>query len=477
MALTTALLHSSALSRSRNLFAVLLIALGAALPVYAAAPVSGAASSPSPAAAAAEGRTSMYWSLLPSLNRIRLQEAAPQEPQGETIRSIRVEGNETYQPETIKFFLILREGGTFDWPTARADFRTMLNSNFFDDLEMTWERVEGGIDIVIKVTERPVLRDIRIVGTEKEDKDGLIERMDLLDMQVVFDQPIDRQLMQTGSDVLAAMLQGDEGLQFVQVTFRTEPAASGTGVDAVYDVVEGDTVRIENVYFEGATQFTQKELRWMAKKTSEHWQFSFITKNDRYSPSGWEFDNLAISNAYRRLGFIEIQFGIPEVEVYETPRTWPLGPTRRLYVKIPIEEGPQYRLGKVIVEGNTRLPDSSLQGLIPIEEGALFDVKGMLDAQTAMENIYSNIGYFQVQITPVPELNPDTGIADIRYVINENALYTVRRIEFEGNTNTRDYVMRRNLQINENDLWSQGRSRRASSRSSNSATSTTSKKR
>lgn len=425
--------------------------------------MAGAAAEATPAAPAAPAAHNMYWSIYPGLTRVRVQGVQVQAPQGETIRSISVVGNETYETETIRFFLQLREGTAFDWATARADFRTMLNSDFFDDIEMSWEPAAGGgVDIVIRVQERPLLRDIRIAGTEKEDKDGLIERLDLLDMPVTFDQPIDRVRMKRAADVLTTMLQGEEGLQFVQVNYSEQMSTQGSGVDAVYDVVEGDTVRIENVYFEGATQFTQKELRWIARKTSEHWLFSFLTKNDRYSPSGWELDRFNIENEYRRLGYLEITIGEPRVEVFEVPRTFPLEPTRRLYVTIPLEEGPQFRLHEVVVEGNTRFSDDQLISLVPIAPGDLIDVKGIVDAQEAMQNIYGNVGYFQIQIAPIPEPLTETTpdgepLANVRYIVNENALYTVRRIEFEGNTNTRDYVLRRNLQINENDLWSQGR--------------------
>jgi outer membrane protein insertion porin family len=435
----------------------LIIAVVAVSPAFAA---SGAPEAPAVASAGPfEARsTSMYWSLYPRLNRTRLQGTPVQAPQGETIRRIEVRGNEAYGSETVQFFMTLREGESFDWATAQGDFRTLLNSDFFDDIQMTWEKVDGGIDIIVTVQERALLRAIRIEGSDKVDADGLLERMDLLELPVTLDQPIDRQRMRLAGDVLTTMLQGDEGLQFVQVSYSQQMSAEqGTGVDAVYDVVEGDTVRIENVYFEGATQFTQKEMRWMAKKTSEHWLFSFITKNDRYSPSGWEFDQLNIRNEYMRLGYLDMQFGAPEVEVYDIDQMWPQGDTRRLYVRIPIEEGSQYRLGSVVIEGNTRFSDEQLISLVPFAPGALIDVKGLVDAQKAIENIYSNVGYFQVVVMPVPEQDPVAAVADIRYVISENALYTVRRIEFEGNTNTRDYVMRRNLQINEKDLWSQGR--------------------
>ncbi len=403
--------------------------------------------------------TSMYWSLFPSIAKLRLREGQQVEaPQGEIIREIRVDGNTFLEDETVQFFLSFVEGDAFDWATAQQNFRTMLNSDFFDDIKMSWERVSGGIRIRLDVLERPILRDIRFEGTENGDKDDLLERMELLEIPIALDQPIDRRRMSRAEEVLTAMLQGEEGLQFVQVTHSEEPPMDGSsGVDVVFDVVEGDRVRIENVYFEGATAFSQKELRWITKKTGEHWLLSFVTKNDRYSPAGFEFDQQNLANEYRRLGYLEIDIGIPEVEVYEINRPWPMGDTRRLYVRIPLKEGPQYRLGKILIEGNERFPDEALAALVPLNEGDILDIKGLVDATTAMENIYSNFGYFQVVIAPIPVPDAATAIADVEYLITENPIYTVRRVEFEGNTNTRDYVMRRNLRIGENDLWSQQR--------------------
>jgi len=447
---------------SRHLRALLVTAI-ALLSLVVVLPAHAFSGSPEKAAGGFAGpfearATSVYWSLYRGLRLARLQGVQVQAPQGETILHVEVRGNVAYESDMVKFFMTLREGEPFDWATAQGDFRTLLNSNFFDNIQMTWVRVDGGIDIILMVKERPLLRAIVIEGSDKGDVDDLLERMELLQMPVTIDQPINRQRMRHAGDVLTTMLQGDEGLQFVQVTYSERRTAGlGSGVDAVYDVVEGDTVRIENVYFDGATQFTQKELRWMAKKTSEHWLFSFLVKNDRYSPSGYEFDSFNISNEYKRLGYLDVAFGDPEIEVYDIAQMWPLADTRRLYVRIPIEEGPQYRLGEILIEGNERFTDADLISLVPFSSGDLIDVKGVVDAQKAIENFYSNVGYFQIQIAVVPEPHPGEPVADIRYIVNENSLYTVRRIEFEGNTNTRDYVMRRNLQINENDLWSQGR--------------------
>ena len=415
------------------------------------APLAAASAEPEPGASA-----SIFWSLYPGIGRLHMQVQGDQAPQGLIVEAVRISGNVSLDIDTIKFYLSTREGAPFDWTTAQLDFRALLNSNFFDDLTMRWEPgTSGGVVIILEVEERPLLRQVRIEGSDKVGQDELLERMEDLEMPVEIDRPIDRPAMRRAGDVLTTMLQGDEGLQFVQVAYSTQPSTLGAGVDAVYDVVEGDTVRIESVYFEGVTEFTQQEMRWMVKKTSEHWLFSFLTKNDRFSPSGFELDHFLIGNEYRRLGYLDIQIGDPVIEVYDIDQPWPFDDKRRLYVTIPIEEGPQYHLRDILFEGNTRFTDAQLTSLVPIFPGDVIDVKGVIDAKDAMESIYSNVGYFQIQVGPVPDPDPETGLADIIFTVNENALYTIRRIEFEGNTNTRDYVMRRNLLVHENDLWSQ----------------------
>ena len=425
--------------------------------------VAGIALLASPALATAAESSSLYWSLFPALNRPQLQlEAAPQAPQGEIVEKIEVSGNVLMETDTILFFSATRAGAPFDWATAQQDFRTMLNSGYFDNIVMSWRRGEEGVVITIEVKETALLKAVRIQGTAKVDTDALVERMEQLEMPVEFEKPVDKLLMRRAMDVLETMLQGEEGLQFVQIDFELETPdgfAEGTYVDAVYNVVEGDEVRIENVYFEGATQFTQQELRWLAKRTGEHWLMSFITKNDRFSWAGYEIDMQTLSQEYRRLGYLDVQIASdPVVEVYEIDSPLPIlgGKRRRLFVTIPINEGTQYRLGEIHVEGNKRFTDEQLAQLVPIEPGDVFDVKGIIDARDAMQSIYNNIGYFQILITPRPDANPDEGIADIIFEVNENALYNVRRIEFEGNTNTRDYVLRRNLRLHETGRWSQG---------------------
>jgi outer membrane protein insertion porin family len=418
---------------------------------------------PSAALASAEPATtssSSGWSLaasamLQQIDQELIQQAEP--PQGEIIEAILVDGNVGIEDDTVLFFLESRVGAAFNWETARRDYRSLLNSGFFDDIVMRWRPGTSGIVIEIEVRERPRLRRIRIEGSDSVSPDDLTERMELLEIPVTLDEPLDMQTMRQAEEVLKTMLQGEEGFQYVQVDLTIEDSMEGGGVDAVFNVIEGDQVAIAQVNFDGATVFTQRELRWKVKRTGEHWLGSMLTKNDRFSWAGFESDMYTLRQAYFSLGYLDFNWGEPEISVYDVDQGIFRGEAQQLFVTIPMSEGTQYTLGEIKFEGNEAIPDALLESLVPLSPGDVFNVELVLEAQKAMESIYMNRGYLQVLVAPAPSQNPDTGVADLTYRIWENDLYYVRRIDFEGNTNTRDYVIRRNLTLNETDRWSQGR--------------------
>ena len=383
-----------------------------------------------------------------------IQQAEP--PQGEIVEAILVDGNVGIEDDTVLFFLETRVGAAFSWETARRDYRSLLNSGFFDDIVMRWRPGDTGVIVEITVRERPQLRNIRIEGSDSVSPEDLTERMELLEIPITLDEPLDMQTMRRAEEVLTTMLQGEEGFQYVQVDMEIEDSAEGGGKDVVFRVIEGDQVAIEQVHFEGATVFTQRELRWKVKRTGEHWLGSMLTKNDRFSWAGYESDMYALRQAYFALGYLDFSWGQPEISVYEIDQGMFFSPEQRLFVTIPVDEGTQYTVGEVTFEGNEAFPDSALASLIPLSTGDVFDVEMVLEAQKAMESIYMNQGYLQVLVAPNPRQNRETGVADLEYRIWENDLYYVRRVEFEGHTNTRDYVIRRNLLLNETDRWSQG---------------------
>ncbi len=378
-------------------------------------------------------------------------------PDGRNIEEIRVVGNDRFDADTILFYLSSRAGRPFDSAIAQLDYMSLFNTQWFEDLVMRWEEgSDGGIVLVVEVNELPLLRQLKIEGTDKVRVEDFLERLGLLDMQIEIDQPVNVQQLHDNIEILTLMLQGDQGLQFVQVEVETPESDLGNGVDAVYHVVEGDSVRIALVQFDGNTLFTDQELRWMMKRTGEHHFMSFLNKNDRYSMAGFEADMMDVSNAYRRLGYLNFTYGDPEIEVFEEDRSLWYDNVRRLALTIPIVEGQQQFINEVRVEGNTHFSDGELLEAVGFQPGDVLDMEELNFAREAMAKIYTDAGYVQVALAPLPE-QVDEQTMNIIFQIQENAVHRVNRIEFEGNTHTRDFVLRRNLNLQELARWDQAR--------------------
>ncbi len=380
-------------------------------------------------------------------------------PDGRDVEAIRIEGNDRFDDDTVRFYLSSRPGRPFDNATAQLDYMSLFNTGWFSNLMMRWEEgTEGGIVMVVEVTELPLLRQVLIAGTDKVEVEDFVERLGLLELQIEIDQPVNTQRLHDNIEILTLMLQGDEGLQFVQVDLQVIESEFGSGVDAVYNVVEGDSVRIALVKFDGNTVFTDQELRWMLKRTGEHHFMSFLNKNDRYSMAGYEADMVDVRQAYMKLGYLSFQYGEPDVEVFEEDRSLWFSGVRRLALTIPIIEGEQQFVNEVRVEGNTHFTDEELMKAVGLRSGDVLDAEEVRFAQQAIEKIYTEEGYLQVAAAPFPEPVDDSGtLNNIVYRIQENAVYRVNRIEFSGNTHTRDFVLRRNLNLHELARWDQTR--------------------
>jgi outer membrane protein insertion porin family len=368
--------------------------------------------------------------------------AAPQEsglPDGRNIEAVRVEGNERFDDDTIRFYLSSRPGRPFDSATAQLDYMSLFNTAWFSNLVMQWEEgTAGGIVVVVEVKELPLLRQVKILGTDKVEVDDFMERL--------YDN----------IEILSLMLQGDQGLQFVQVELEIPESELMGGVDAIYHVVEGDSVRIALVNFDGNSLFTDQELRWLMKRTGEHHFMSFLNKNDRYSMAGYEADMIDVRSAYMKRGYINFSYGEPRVEVFEEDRSLWYSDVRRLALTIPILEGEQQFVNEILVEGNTHFTDDELLRAVGLIQGDVLDAEELRFAQEAIEKVYTESGYLQIVTAPAPEPIGDN-MNNIIFRVQENAPYRVNRIEFEGNTHTRDFVMRRNLNLHELARWDQQR--------------------
>ena len=131
---------------------------------------------------------------------------------------------------------------------------------------------------------------------------------------------------------------------------------------------------------------------------------------------------------------------------------------RATNITIPIDEGEQYRMGRLVIrsadpEKGAFCQSEYLESIFPLKQGDLFDVSKI---RTAMENytkLYGTMGFIDFTATPSFDVHDDTHTVDLTFDFDEQKQFFVRRIDFSGNFTTRDRVIRRELLVSEGDIF------------------------
>jgi outer membrane protein insertion porin family len=126
---------------------------------------------------------------------------------------------------------------------------------------------------------------------------------------------------------------------------------------------------------------------------------------------------------------------------------------RWVFLTVPVSEGPRYRAGEISVTGNTVYTEKELLAFLPLRKGDVVNIGILKMTVDAITKAYSNKGYYLATAVQQRERHPENQVADVQIAINEDKPYYVSRIEFAGNTVTRDRVLRREVPLNEGDLF------------------------
>jgi outer membrane protein insertion porin family len=247
---------------------------------------------------------------------------------------------------------------------------------------------------------------------------------------------------------------------------RTEEV-SATSLAITFDINEGDRVRVVDIQFEGNTVFSDGSLRGAMKYVKEAGLITRFKSADILDREKLDVDLRLVTNYMRSKGYLQARTGEPRVESVGRRRTgFPILPLpflssvdEGLRVTVPIVEGKVYRLGEFKVEGNSIFSEAQIRAVIGLNKGDIADgekvSKGLFEN---LKKFYGQQGFIEYTAEPVPTFkdnpaNPNEGVVDFTVTIEEGKQFTLRRLEFVGNTFTRDNVLRREVLINEGDIY------------------------
>ncbi len=400
------------------------------------------------------------------------QQAATAQPQG-VIERIEFYGNRRIRSDTLKARIFSREGDPYNEETLRRDFQALWNTQFFEDVKLRVEdspdRADGKI-IIFDVKERPQIRRIRYEGNHSITESDILDRFKERKVGLSVESPFDPTKIKK-AEVVLKELEGEHGRQFAKVTPQYERIASSNAVILVFKIDEGPKVKVGTIKFVGNHAFSDRKLIRSMKHDKPYgiplyyWDIPLLSKTyDREKLN--EDLEVGVRGLYQDNGYFRVVVApngpvLQNIDVQHKGVPVPgLKPHvgKAVNITIKIEEGERYRMGTLKIVSSD--PDKALslkveplKALFPMKEGDILNVDKLRKALKSYTDAYGQYGFIDFTAEPDFDINDAEKKINLTLHFDEQKQYYVRRINFSGNTTTRDKVIRRELLIDEGQLF------------------------
>ena len=369
----------------------------------------------------------------------------------ETIEKIEVIGNARVTRETVLYYLTAKEGDPYDEGSLRRDFRVLWSTGFFSNIRIEAETGLRGKIVKIIVEENPVIKEIVYKTGKKLKEDDIVNKLKEKDSYVLpysYYSPARIQNVKLTIEELLA----EKGLTGGEI--RADLSRKGKDeVGIVFRIKEGIKIKVGEVVFAGSLPLADRELTGAMKETKPHGLLSWVTGKDTFTPEKLGGDLANLKKKLQEKGYMEASVGDPVVE--ETvKRTVFLKKIRMKRITIPIQAGERYSVGEVNVEGSKAVSIAYLRRLIKLKKGHIYSTKLREKGVEDIGEAYRNVGYLTTQVMPIESLDPKNKVVHLTYNIFEGEVAYLNRLEFRGNTVTKDKVIRREMMLREGDRFS-----------------------
>ncbi len=390
------------------------------------------------------------------------------------VETVDIQGNRRLRDDDLFYYIRTRPGDTFDPAQLERDLRELLSLSFFDKTSarvLTEPGIRGGINVIFEVRELPIIRDLQFEGAKAVQESDILkafrENRIGISKESVYDPSKARDAKRLLRELFAS-----KGYPNATVDVREEEvSATSTAITFVID--QGRRSRIVEIEFEGNKNFKSSELRKQLQLVQETGMISRFKGQDILDLRKLEYDlNKNVREYMFSKGYFQARIGEPQVIGLGVKRTgfpvlkvFPLplvtSTDDTLKVIVPVVEGRIFRVGDVKIEGNSIFSEQQISSIIGVRPGEVANGKRLREAlYEDLKKIYGGQGFVQYDVELIPEFkdnpsNPAEGIVDIEINIDEGKQFRLRRLEFTGNTFTRDEVLRREMLVNEGDIYNQ----------------------
>jgi outer membrane protein insertion porin family len=393
---------------------------------------------------------------------LALSFASTLQAQSDIISEIDIQGNRRIPAETIRARIFTRAGDIYDAAALERDFNSLWNTGYFEDIRFSREETPKGWRLIVQVKEKPTIREINYVGLSSVTTSDVLDRFKEAKVGLTVENQYDPTKVKKAEVAIKGLL-AEHGRQFS--TIRTEirqipPAAVGI----TFVIKEGPKVKVGKIKFEGNKNVPTRVLRYAMKNLRPigvpHSIFLENIFARTYDATKLDEDTERVRNEYQNRGYFKVIVNEPKTQIHDTGHKGshiPLlqgGPGKSVDITMPIEEGDRYTLGSISFKNNKAFPNTkALRNLFPIKDGDTFSKEKVAKGLENLRKAYGEYGYINFTSVPETRFDDEKKLIFLDIDVDEGKQFYVRRIEFQGNTTTRDKVIRREIALEEGNVY------------------------
>ncbi|HVI08584.1 MAG TPA: outer membrane protein assembly factor BamA [Candidatus Binatia bacterium] len=382
--------------------------------------------------------------------------------QSDIISEIDVQGNRRIPAERIRAAIFTHAGDIYDPAALERDFNALWNTGYFEDIRFSREQTAKGWRLIVQVKEKPTIREINYVGLSSVSTSDVLDRFKEAKVGLSVESQYDPTKVKKAEVAIKGLL-GEHGRQFS--TIRTEirqipPSAIGI----TFVIKEGPKVKVGKIKFEGNKNVKTRVLRYAMKNLRPigvpHSIFLENIFARTYDATKLDEDTERVRNEYQNRGYFKVIVDQPKTQIHDTGHTGfhiPLlqgGAGKAVDITMPIEEGERYTLGGITFKNNKAVQNvKALRALFPIKDGEMFSKEKVGKGLENLRKAYGELGYINFTSIPETRFEDEKKLIFLDIDVDEGKQFYVRRIEFEGNTTTRDKVIRREIALEEGSIY------------------------
>ncbi|MDG1928933.1 MAG: outer membrane protein assembly factor BamA, partial [Nitrospinaceae bacterium] len=371
--------------------------------------------------------------------------------EGEIIQSLKIVGNKRIDESTILYYIQSKPGTVLSKSKISKDIEQVFSLGQFKDIQVNTKVGIEGLELQFIVEEIPSIGDVEILGNVKIETNDIREKIGLR-RGATFNEHL---IQESKKEIIKTYR--EKGYFFAETRIETKRGSDDL-IAVVIRIREGKKVKIENIRFSGNKAFKDKELA-ETMETSENTWWNFLDDSGVYQKDVLKLDLFRIEGFYQDSGYLRVKVLEPKIDINKKDN--------RIHIIIPVEEGPQFRINSLEVQGDNTIPHDEIKKSIITKKGAIYNVSQLRQDIVTVTDMYSSKGFAYADINPLTKIDDQIHTVDLSIDIDKGKKVYVGEINLLGNIQTKDNVIRREFRLKEGEVFDGSKLKRSKQRINN----------